>query len=276
MEKIRDAIAKAKKQSGTEPRRRKATSVRTRKSTKSLKEISNPLDSIVYTETKVVKINPDTLLKNRIVSLNKTDALSWVIDSLRTQVLQKMEENNWKTLAIISPTPEAGKTVIAINLAISIAQQPHKTVALVDFDLRRPQVANYLGLKTDKSINDILEGKAEVPEAMVNPSIPHLVVLPTNRPVLKSSENLSSELVLNLVEDLKERYDSRVIIFDLPPLLNADDALVLLPQVDCALLVIADGMSKEEEIQETMRLISNINLVGVVFNKAEVEARSYY
>jgi hypothetical protein len=187
-----------------------------------------------------------------------------------------MEENNWRTLAIISPTPAAGKTVVAINLAISIAQQPQKTAMLVDFDLRKPRVAQYLGLKQQKSINDLFLGNAELSEIIVNPGIPRLTIIPTNSPVRQSAETLSSNSIQNMVIELKERYDSRVVIFDLPPILSADDAMVLLPQVDCVLLVMGDGQHTEAEITSTMRLLTKSNILGVVVNKSEAKAQAYY
>ncbi|MGZ8983198.1 MAG: CpsD/CapB family tyrosine-protein kinase [Methylotenera sp.] len=282
MEKIKDALDKAKSlQSGKVQQVSAVMNERANRFSKDdkFKSIVNKddeLKSIVYNKTAVVKLDPLHLENNRIVALNKHDPKSWIFDSLRTQVLQKMEENNWRTIAIISPTPEAGKSVVSINLAISIAQQPQKTAMLVDFDLRKPSIAKYLGIKQVKSINDFLAGDAELSEIIVNPDIPRLTIIPTNKPVKQSSETLSMNNIQKLIIELKERYDSRIVIFDLPPILNVDDAMVMLPQVDCALLVVADGMHTESEIAETMRLLSKTNILGVVINKAEVEPRTYY
>jgi capsular exopolysaccharide synthesis family protein len=274
MEKIKDALEKAKIEHGGKGH----VSIATQNNTISKKIVKDDdgLNSIVYNQANTVKLDPVTLENYRIVAQNKHDPASWVFDSLRTQVLQKMEENNWRTVAIVSPTPESGKTVIAINLAISIAQQPQKTAMLVDFDLRKPRVAQYLGIKREKSINNLLAGDAELSEIIVNPSIPRLTIVPTNKPVNQSSETLSSSNVQKLILELKERYDSRIVIFDLPPLLSADDAMVLLPQVDCVLVVVGNGMNTESEIADTMRLLTKSNILGVVVNRAEVEARAYY
>lgn len=273
MEKIKDALEKAKaQQSSQEP----VHTIKQNKPSSRPSKKEDLLESIVYTETAVIKLDPAILENYRIVAHNKHDPASWVFDSLRTQVVQKMEENNWRTIAIVSPTPEAGKSVVAINLAISIAQQPQKTAMLVDFDLRKPRVAQYLGIKREKSVNNFLAGNAQLSEIMVNPGIPRLTIVPTNKPVTQSSETLSSSNIQKLIVELKEKYDSRIVIFDLPPLLNADDAMVLLPQVDCILLVIGDGLNTESEIAETMRLLAKTNILGVVVNRAEVEARAYY
>ena len=234
------------------------------------------LEDISYTHTPVVKLQMEHLEKNRIVALNKNNAMSMNIDLLRTQVLQKMKENGWRTLAITSPTPEAGKTIVAINLAMSIAQQTDKTAMLVDFDLRRPKIGAYLGIPMEKSLNDLLDGTAELPDVLINPDMPRLVVLATKTPVSKSSETLSSKKIAGLIKDLRERYESRIIIFDLPPVLVIDDALALLPQIDCVLMVVANGMSTKREIEESLRHLPPAKLVGVIFNKVEIVPGDYY
>lgn len=272
MEKIKDALDKAKLQRSSLGA--VASAIRNKVTNKSV--VDDELEGIVYTTTNVIPLNAELLENNRIVALNKDDPMCWAFDSLRTQVLQKMDEHKWRTIAVISPTPEAGKSVVAINLAISIAQQPQKTAMLVDFDLRKPSIAQYLGIKHEKSMNDYLAGNAELSEIIVNPGIPRLTIVPTNKRVRQSSETLSSNSIQKLIVELKERYDSRIVIFDLPPILNADDALVLLPQVDCVLLVLGNGQHKESEIEETMRLLTKTNILGVVVNRVEAEARDYY
>lgn len=279
MEKIKDALEKAKEKSaaGT-PRKSSVEQVATVPTTESMIEQANEtkINAINYTNTKTIELNPQHLEKNRIVAYNKSESATWIFDKLRTQVLQKMQEHNWKTLAILSPTPASGKSFVAINLAISIANQPQKTAMLVDFDLRKPRVAKYLGIECDTSLNDYLEGRAQLHEALVNPGLPHLVILPTMKPVSHAAEVLSSAKVNALMQDIASRYDSRIVIYDLPPILNADDALIMLKKVDCALLVVGNGMVKETEIEEAMHHIPKDKLLGVVLNKAEVGVEEYY
>ncbi len=275
MEKIKDAIEKAKGQQSIRSQMQQRVD-NNKIFDKFVKDEEDELASIIYNETTSLKLDPAHLENNRIVAMNKNNSLSGVFDSLRTQVLQKMEENNWRTIAVVSPTPESGKTVVAINLAISISQLPQKTSMLIDFDLRKPRVASYLGIKTKNSINELLSGHAELPDIMINPGIPRFTVLPTNESESKSSEILSSKKIERMITEVKERYESRVVIIDLPPLLSTDDAMVLLPLVDCALLVVGDGMNTESELEDAMRLLSKTNLLGVVLNRADVEPQSYY
>ena len=284
MEKIKLAIEKAKLENAKlenvqvnmTPSRESVSLIEEHKIDTEIPLANRDIDKISYNKTTVIKLDQSSLERNRIVSHAKNNLYSGVFDSLRTQVLQKMEENGWKTIAVVSPTPASGKTFVSINLAISIAHQPQKTAILLDLDLRRPKIANYLGLNVAQSMNDYLQGNAKLEDLMISPGIARFVVVPTMRPVAKSSEILSSSKVVNLIQELRDRYESRIVIFDAPPILNSDDAMVLLPQVDCFLLVIANGMSTKAEVEEAMHYLPQEKLLGVVFNKADIETREYY
>lgn len=234
------------------------------------------LNALSYVHTKIVPLWTEHLERNRIVAYNKNSNMGRAFDLLRTQVLNIMEENGWRTLAITSPTPEAGKTVLAINLAMSIAHHTTKTALLVDFDLRRPKVGACLGLSMEKSLNEFLAGEAELADVLVNPTLPRFVVLPTREPIPLSTEVLSSPVVSHLISDLRERYNSRIVIFDLPPLLSSDDVITVLPKFDCVLLVVANGMNSKKEIEECLHHLGTANLIGTVLNKGEPPNRSYY
>jgi len=233
-------------------------------------------DSIQYRQTEVVPLDDAHLERHRVIAHQKTHPASWSFDVLRTQVLQQMDEKGWRTLAITSPTVESGKTLVSINLAMSIAQQTNRTALLVDFDLRRPKVASNLGLRRKTSLNEVLEGGVDVAKAMVNPGLERLVVLPTDRPVPKAAELLASAKVSELIAELRDRYGDRIVILDLPPILVADDVMAVLPHVDCVLLVVGSGASSEKEIEEAMTRLSKAQLLGVVLNKDDAPARSSY
>jgi capsular exopolysaccharide synthesis family protein len=195
---------------------------------------------------------------------------------LRTQVLHAMRENDWNSIAITGPTIGIGKTLVATNLAISISREVNQTVLLVDVDLRRPAIHKYFDFEPEQGLLDYLRGDVELKDLLVNPVFKRLVLLPGRGSTNESSELLSSPRMINLVKDLKTRYQSRIIIFDLPPLLNVDDAMVFLPNVDAALLVVENGGNKQSEVQDSMRLLEGTNLIGTVLNKADEEVRDYY
>ena len=243
-----------------------------------INETKNNVSNVEYEQTRVVSLNQDLLAKNRIVAFNKNNNVSLGFDILRTQVIKKMVKNGWRTIAVTSPIPACGKTTVSINLAMSIAHHTNRTAMLVDFDLRRPTISKILGLPTRRSLNDVLSGEATIAESLVNPGLDRLVILPTAQPVKNSSEVLSSQKVGNLITELRDRYAERIVIFDLPPILGTDDAMIMLSQVDCVLVVVGNGMVSKSDLTESMRYIDSDKLLGTVLNKSEsgLSKRGYY
>ena len=271
MERIKEAIQKAKAQRGD------VLSLETGAELRRLHEVArNELEDIEYHDTRVVSLDPVHLEASRIVAANRNDPRGAAFDLLRTQVIRKMRDNGWKTMAVTSPTAGCGKTIVAINLAISLAHQTDQTALLADFDLRRPKIASYLGLNVRQGLAGYLLDNTPLAGALVNPGIPRLVVLPNDRPIPNAAETLTAGQMKELVEDLKTRYESRTVMFDLPPLLSTDDALAFLPQVDCVLLVVANHLTTKSEIEQSQHLLKNANLLGVVLNKAEGRKPGHY
>ena len=135
----------------------------------------------------------------------------------------------------------------------------------------------YFELKPAKGLCDYLEGNAELTSCFVNPGIERLMLLPVRRPILNSSELLSSRQISSLILEFKQRYPNRVVIFDLPPLLVSDDSLVILPQVDASILVVEEGKSPSGEIQRAFNLLDQNKLLGTVLNRSsEKNAHPYY
>jgi len=195
---------------------------------------------------------------------------------LRTKVLLPMRENGWQTVAIVGATPGVGKTTVACNLALSIALDSNQSVLLVDSDLRRPKVADYFGIETTTGLADFLTGKAELGDLLVNPGVERLVVLPSRGSAQNSTELLSGRRMQELLPELRNRYVSRIVIFDLPPLLATGDALAFLHNFDCALLVVENGRNTAEELQEARRLLQGTNYLGWVLNKGDVGSGAGY
>lgn len=222
---------------------------------------------INYTKTRQVDLSNAALLDNRVVAGFNFDQRAEPYRQLRTQVIQKLRSNNWKTLAITSPNENAGKTLTAINLAISLSKEVNQTVMLVDLDLRNPDVLTTLGLHVDQGLVDHLKGHASVADILVNPGLERLVILPGKADPDYSSEILSSPEMKTLLGDLTSRYESRIIIFDLPALLVNDDALAFTPYVDAALLVVEDGVTTAEQIERSLQMLDGTNLLGTVMNK---------
>ena len=236
-----------------------------------------PPKEIAYARTRVIPVSPEAL-RERHIALGGTDPLANAFKLLSAQVLLRMREGGWRTLAITSPGDHAGKTVVAVNLAISLAREVDHTVLLVDADLRYPRVAEYLGLglADERGLVDHLVGKAPIEGLLVHPAIGHLVVLPGAGSLPNSAELVRSPAMAALVRELKSRYDNRIVIFDLPPVLSTADALAFSPLVDAALLVVEECATPRDDVRRACELLGSTNLVGVVLNKSRAPvARPY-
>lgn len=228
----------------------------------------SPLESVRYTKTRVVTIDPEIMRDKRIVMGLHNDPRTNIFRILRTTILNQLRENNWNSFAITSATPGAGKSFVSVNLAMAIAMEGNQSVILVDADLRLPSIGDYFGLSIDFGLIDHLQGKEALEEILFNPGIERLVVLPGRDCQISSSEWVSSPKMMKLVQELKSRYESRVVIFDIPPLCVADDAMLLFPYVDAVLLVLEDEKNTKEELEYSMRLLEQTNLLGTVLNKS--------
>jgi hypothetical protein len=231
---------------------------------------------IIYTETQVFQPDPGTLEANRIIHPSRRDPAASAFRMLRTQVVQRMDEHGWRSIAVLSPGADDGKTTMAANLAVNIAHDRHHTVLLVDCDLKRPSIGDIFGIEPAYGVDDVLRGDAQVDQCLYHPeTFERLVVMPARGPLEHSSEALAGPQGRALVADLSGRYPERIVIFDLPPVLGADDALAFLPQIECALVVVAEQATRRDDLLRCMELLHRTPIVGTVLNKATGTESAY-
>ncbi|MGO9934967.1 MAG: CpsD/CapB family tyrosine-protein kinase [Steroidobacteraceae bacterium] len=238
--------------------------------------VKAPLAAIVYTRTRVFTPSPAVLEANRVINPGSADPGAVAFRMLRTQVLQRMDANNWRSLAIFSPGDRDGKTTTAMNLAVNLASDRRHTVLLVDFDFKHPSVAARLGLSPQSGGDDVLVGAAGVENSLYHPQgFERLIILPARSPLMNSSEILAGPRSREIVAELRNRYPERIIVFDLPPVLHADDALAFAPLVECGLVVAAEGRTRRADLTRTIELLHKTPLVGTVLNRAADAPRGY-
>src|ERR1017187_649435 len=271
MEHIQQAIERAKGSAAADPKMQQQTRAAT---------LQPQLDAKGTNQTagKKFDLNAAYLESKRIISHDIKDTRTRSFDMLRTQVLQSMDEKSWQLLGVTSPTPGCGKSLIAVNLALSIARLPERSVLLIDMDLQKPQVANTLGFNCNQGLMSVLEGRTTLSSALIQAHIrnQHFLVLPCETLTLDSSEWMASRSMSALLQDIKRDFRGWTVILDLPPILPSDDVISILPQIDSVLFVVAIGATKVAEIKECNKHLDATPIVRVVVNKATDAASTYH
>ncbi|QWV91856.1 XrtA-associated tyrosine autokinase [Geomonas oryzisoli] len=183
-------------------------------------------------------------------------------------------------IMVTSSVPGEGKSLTALNLAVSLAQGLDHTVLLVDADLRRPSLHHYLEIEQGVGLADILKGTAEIPQAIVQTGLGKLSLIRSGSRVENPVELFTSQKMRVLVDELKHRYPDRYLIFDTPPLLPFAESRVLANIVDGVLLVVRERLPSQDELLEAYEAVKGPGLLGVVYNGADDvghgERYSYY
>jgi Mrp family chromosome partitioning ATPase len=196
---------------------------------------------------------------------------------LRTQVLQRARQHDMRCIGVVSAASGEGKTVTAVNLALSLAADSGQTVILVDLDLRRPSIATVLGLACDKGVETHLTGADSLDEIWKRcAGIDRLVVVPALKPLPGSAEMLAGTATAELFRALRAASGDPFIVVDLPPALLSADALAVASLLDGVVLVVTEERTRREDIQRVFELLRATPVVGTVLNaSSEAEARSY-
>lgn len=247
-----------------------------------------PEPTVVNTRVESVKKKLSSLLdvtpikvENLLLATARDEETAVVeeYNKLRSTIIALTKGDKFlNTLLVTSTVSEEGKSMTALNLAISLAKEHDHTVLLVDTDLRRPSVHKYLDIDPEVGLVHCLRDNLPIEKALIKTGIGKLVVLPAGEAVKDPVDMLSSNRMKSIVRELKERYPERYVIFDTPPALPFADAGVLAGIVDATLFVVREGKAKEEDIIKMLEEYKHHNLLGVVYNDARVlmKNQSYY
>lgn len=220
----------------------------------------------LWADLPALGLNPRRLRRNRVYA-GASDGELAAFDMMRTKLLHQMRSNKWRRVAITSPTQACGKTTLSLNLALSLARQPDLRTMLLDFDMRRPSIAEVLELATPQQFARVLTGEASAPEQLLRIG-DNLAVGANRTPVPKSAELLQKVGTGQIVDAVEQDYGPDVMIFDMPPMLSTDDTLAFIDQIDCVMLVAAAGSSNMAEISRCAEeLAARCNFLGVILNK---------
>ncbi len=196
--------------------------------------------------------------------------------SLRTNIQFASVDKPLRTLLVTSPSPQDGKSTVAVNLGVSLAQSGYK-VALVETDLRRPQVHKRLGLSNRDGISGMfVQSKIVLNGALRETSIDNLFALTSGALPPNPSELLGSEKMYEILNLVSERTD--IMLLDSPPVMAVTDAAVLAPRVDGVLLVVKPGSTKLAACRQAIDQLQRVgaNILGVVLNDVEMNRSRYH
>jgi capsular exopolysaccharide synthesis family protein len=199
---------------------------------------------------------------------------------LRTNLQFAHVSHESKTVLMTSSVPGEGKSTTATNLAIALAQAG-QNVVLIDADLRRPMIADYLGLERNAGLTTALLGKADVEDLLQPWGSDKLYVLASGQIPPNPSELLGSQQMKQLILRLENTFDA--VIIDAPPLLPVTDAAVLAQQVGGVVLVVGTQKVRSTDVEKSLAALEMVeaDVLGVVLNRLPIKgpdayAYSYY
>lgn len=194
---------------------------------------------------------------------------------LRTNLQFANVSGHAKSVVVTSSVPGEGKSTTATNLAIALAQAG-QSVCLVDADLRRPAVSDYLGLERDAGLTTALIGRADVNDLLQPWGDDNLFVLTSGQIPPNPSELLGSQEMEHLIRRLEAAFDT--VIIDAPPLLPVTDAAVLSQYAGGVLLVIGVHRVKQPEVQRSIKSLAMVeaDVLGMVLNRLPTKGPDAY
>lgn len=211
---------------------------------------------------------------NPLVALDQQSVRSEAFRTIRTNLQYVDVDNPPQAVAVTSAMPTEGKTTTACNLAITLSQAG-KTVCLVEGDLRRPKVAEYLGIDSAVGLTEVLTGTQELDNVLLSWNRGLLTVLPTGAIPPNPSELLSSQQMRHLLGELRERFD--VVVIDAAPLLPVADGAIVASVADGAVLITRYGKTTRDQVERAVMSLEQVGarLLGVALNFAPSRKRGY-
>ncbi|MFZ5758737.1 MAG: AAA family ATPase [Thermodesulfobacteriota bacterium] len=220
----------------------------------------------VYSESVAVRLDPQRLLRNRCVCIAADAPELDAYKILRTRIRQLLRDRGMNTIMVTSACPGEGKTVTAINLALTFAREYQQTVLLVDCDLKKQDIRSCLGFASDRGLVDYLEHNRPLKDCIIWPGVEKMTVISGGRTVRDSTELLGSPKMRDLLLEMKTRYDDRCVLLDVPAVLAGADAMVFAPLVDCIIMVVEKGVTPLAEVKKAIALLPAEKFLGFVLN----------
>ena len=233
--------------------------------------------SPVYSQSQPVVIDTATVVENRCIGILPDAPELEFYRVLRTHILQRTRGSgsSGTVIMVTSAFAGEGKTLTAINLALTFAKDFKQTALLVDCDLRQQKIHQYLGTRGERGLIDYFLKDVPVNELIVWPQIEKLTLISGGKPFYESSELLGSPKMKELVAEMKGRYPDRYVFFDAPPILVGADTLAIAPLVDWILVVVQSGATQIKDVNRALELLPRDKILGLVLNRQSEKVNGY-
>jgi protein-tyrosine kinase len=181
-----------------------------------------------------------------------------------------------KTIMVTSALQGEGKTFVSANLAVGIAVNLNLHALLIECDLRNPSLGEHFGQTNGKGLSDFLSGKETIPNLINHTKLERLNIISGGSIPVNPAELVGSNRMEAMVEEIKNRYDDRYIIFDTTPILATSEPEILTKLVDGIILVVLAGSTPRETIKQAISIIGKEKLLGVILNQVEFKSSGLF
>jgi len=195
--------------------------------------------------------------------------------SIRTSLLLSSADQPVKTMIVTSALPGEGKTVSVANLAVTLAQAG-KTVLIVDADLRKPRQHRIFNVKNTFGLTSYLTDSIEIGKVVKTTAVPNLWLVNSGPTPPNPAELLGSDKMAGFISLLRDKCDH--ILFDMPPMLEISDALILGARVDGMILVVHGDKTSREALKKAREKLDllKVRTIGVIINNLNVDRHGYH
>jgi len=210
-----------------------------------------------------------------LITASVPSAFLEAMRSIRTNVLYSSADESLKAIAVTSAGLSEGKTILASNLAIAIAQAGER-VLLIDADMRRPTLHELFKLKRDPGLSNLLVGDVKAKEAVQASGIPNLWILPSGHRPPNPPELLGSQRFRNMISAFADHFDW--VLLDAPPVMPVTDACVLADKSTGIIFVAGAERVSRQVARRALEQLANVEarVIGGVLTRVRLDRHRYY
>lgn len=214
-----------------------------------------------------VAVRKAALARNHLVAAQADSPMREAYLGLQAAVLQRVDEEDLRVIGVTSPSKASGKTLTAVNLAISLAIGAGRPAMILDFDFGAPRVHKLFDVEVTAGLEDHLFNGVSLADVLFSPSIDGVAVLPARGGVEAANKLMQSGRLATVLERIKRDHSEKILVLDLPSLGSSSDREAFEALVDGIVLVVEDDVTEVRDYRRALRSFSSEKLIGTVLNR---------